>query len=285
MKLEDILKSKGLSDADIQAMAPMLTNQAYRTALENSYAELASERDQYRARDEEWQQLRDTKYVPALTAAEEDARKARVRAAELEESIKIAKEYGYLPDDAQKRADEAAAAARAAAQPRDQATGRFNPNDPEFQKFAGQFSSAEGDAIALHDFLGEEYRELHGKSINSYVGQDGSRGMVALRKEARSAGKPIDQYMESKFNWQGLRAERTAQQEREREEAIRRDERQKVALEYGGNPLTARPQVSRDPLIPRTKVGDKQVWEIPAAERRAMRLERAYKNEATARVN
>ncbi len=284
MKLEDILKAKGLSDADIAAMAPMLTNQAYRTALESSYSELVTERDTLKQRDEEWAQLRDTKYVPALTAAEEDARKARLEAAELRERVKIAKEYGYLDDEAQKKADEAAARAAAAANPNNNRTG-FNPNDPDFAKFAGEFSRREGDAIALYFDLGERYRNLHGKSVEEYVGTNGARGMSALRAEALAAGKPIDQYMESKFNWAGDRAEKEAQRQREWEEQIRRDERQKAALEYGANPNTARPVTSRDPIIPRVKQGDKQPWEIPANERRQARLERAYGNEAKARVN
>src|SRR6266404_2516346 len=113
-KLEDILKSKGLAEADIANMATLLTNPSFRSALEASYDELESERDTLKARDTEWNNLRDTKYVPALTAAEEDARKARLEAAELRERVKIAKEYGYLDDAADKRAQEAAEAAKLA---------------------------------------------------------------------------------------------------------------------------------------------------------------------------
>lgn len=285
MKLEDILKAKGLTDADIAAMQPLLTNQAYRTALENSYTELSSERDALKVRDAEWQNLHDTQWQPLTSKLEKDASEARRRAAELEETVKIAKDYGYLPEDAQRKADEAAAASRAAAQSRD-AQGRFNAQDPDFMKFAGDFARREGDAIALFNYLGEEHRQLTGKSINEYVNPTtGRRGMVALREEALAANKPIDQYMESKFNWQGLRAEQEAKRKQEYEESIRRDERQKVAMENSGNPMLGRPQASRDPLIPARKQGDKMPWEIPAGDRRASRLEKYYQTEAKERVH
>ena len=99
---EQILKAQGLSDADITAMAPMLTNAAYRAAIENTVNTLETERDTYKQRDEEWQQNLDTQYTPAITRAEQDAQKARLEAAQLREQIEIAKTYGYLDDPAAK---------------------------------------------------------------------------------------------------------------------------------------------------------------------------------------
>lgn len=279
MKLEDFLKSQGYTDADLAGMGTLLNDSKFRTSIEGTI----TERETLAARNQEWQELHDTKWTPALTAAQEDAAKARRERADLQEQVKIAREYGYLGEDAEAKAREVIEANKqrdAAGAP-----AGFNPDDPKFRDFAGRFSAAEGDAIALHQYLGEEYRQLHGASINEYVNQQsGKRGMVALRAEAQAARKPIDQYVEEKFNWSGKRAEAQQKIQQEHDAKVAREAVEKYAIEHGANPLTARPQASRDPIIPRTKVGDKQVWEIPTADRRSARLERAYQNEAKARV-
>ncbi len=282
---EQILKAQGLSDADITAMAPMLTNAAYRAAIENTVNTLETERDTYKQRDEEWQQNLDTQYTPAITRAEQDAHKARMEAAEAREQLKIAKEYGYLPEgDAQARADAAAAAVRTAANPQGGNQG-FNPDDPKFREFANRFSMGEGDAMALYNYVAEEYRLLNGGSLNDYTGRDGKRGMLALRAEALAAKKPIDQYANEKFNWDGKRAEQEAKRRADHDAEVARKAVEEYALKHGSNPMTSAPNPSRMPLMP-TKVNDGkpvQPWDRPMAT--AERRQRAYETETRSRVN
>lgn len=283
-KIEDILKAKGLSDADIAAMSTMLANPAYRTALEASYSELESERDTYKQRDAEWQQNLDTTYTPAITRAEQDAQQARLELAAAQESLRIAKDYGYLPDgDAQAKADAAAKAVRDAAKgPPSQG---FNLNDPEFGKFANQFSMREGDAMARYNFVSEEYRLLNGGTINDYVGRDGKRGMVAIRAEALAAKQDIDVYANTKFNWDGKRAEQEAKRRADHDAEVGRKAVEEWALKHGNNPMTSAPNPSRMPMMPARTDNGKivQPWERATAT--AERRQRAYENETKARVN
>ncbi len=283
-KLEDLLKSKGYSDSDLTGMAAILSDKRLRNTLEASFTEVETERDTYKQRDEEWQQNLDNQYTPAITRAEQDAHKARMEAAEAREQLKIAKEYGYLPEDAQARADAAAKAVRDAANAQTQ-TG-FNPDDPKFREFANRFSMGEGDAMALYNYVAEEYRLLNGgSSLNEYVGRDGKRGMLALRAEALQAKKPIDQYANEKFNWDGRRAEQAAARQKAHDDEIARKAVEDYAVKHGNNPMTAIPNPSRMPMMP-AKVDNGKIihpWERPLAK--TERLQRAYQTETKARVN
>jgi hypothetical protein len=286
---EQILKGRGLTDADLLDMKPMLDNPRFRASIEDSVNSVEAERDTWKTRSEEFESLRETEYVPAVTKAEQEARKARLELAEAREQLKFAKDYGYISEDDQKKADEEAAR-RAASQPNNQPTG-FNPDDPKFRDFAGRFSTAEGDAMAMYNYVSEEYRLLNGGSINEYKAEiDGRtvRGMPALRAEARKAGKALDLYAEEKFNWNGKRNDLAAKREQEREEAIRKDEREKIALQQpmNGNPLSGRPVISKAPWVPGTDPAKPGMPAMPwdAPTRTAERIERAYKNEVSKRT-
>lgn len=279
---EQILKAQGLSDADITAMAPMLTNASYRAAIENTVNSLETERDTYRIRDEEWQQIVNERYVPAVTAAEKQAIDARLEAARYKELAKTAKDFGYLTDDDERKAAERVEAERRATAAT-QNQGGFNPEDPKFREFSNRFSMAEGDAMATYNFVSEEYRLLNGGSLNDYVGPDGKRGMIALRAEALAAKKPVDQYATEKFNWAGKRAEQAAAAKKAEQDEWFRKGQEDQALKSGTNPHTSTAHSSRNPFIPMQGKEGKQPWERPTAT--TERRQRAYENETRARVN
>jgi hypothetical protein len=282
MTLEELLKKQGYTDADLAGMGPLLSDQRFRASIEG----VVTERDTLATQNEEWQKLHDDNWQPALTAAQNDAIKARREAADAKAVALAAKEYGFVTEDQEREVLARAQQERQQQEQQRQASG-FNPDDPKFRDFAGRFSAAEGDAIALHGYLSEEYRMLHGTSINEYrtsINGREVRGMVALRAEAQAARKPIDQYIEEKFNWSGKRAEAEQKRQADHDTKIAREAVEKYAMEHGANPLAVRPQVSQQPLIPHIKQGDKQPWQIPANERRQARLERAYRSEAKASV-
>lgn len=278
---EQILKAQGLSDADITAMAPMLTNASYRAAIENTVNKLESDVETWQQRDAEFQDMINNRYVPGVTAAEKATMEARRELAIANEKIKFAKDFGYLTDDDEKKANdkiEADLRATATGQP-----GKLNLNDPEFVEYTRNFAMREGDAMATYNFVSEEYRLLNGGSLNDYVGPDGKRGMIALRAEALAAKKPVDQYATEKFNWAGKRAEQAAARQKTHDDEVGRKAVEEYALKHGTNPNTATPNPSRNPFIPMQGKEGKQPWERPTAT--TERRQRAYENETRARVN
>lgn len=289
---EQILRAQGLNDADIAAMSTLLSDARYRAAIETPFNALETERDTWKTRSDEYEQLRETEYLPAVTRAEQEAIKARREAADLREQVAIAKTFGYLDTPESKAAEEEAARRAAANNPANNQSSGFNPDDPKFRDFAGRFSTAEGDAMAMYNFVAEEYRLLNGQSINDYKAEiDGRtvRGMPALRAQARKANKALDLFAEETFNWNGKRADLAQKRETEREEAIRRDEREKIALTQpmNGNPMTGRPMLSRAPFIPTpdpAKSGQPVFpWDAPT--RQSERIERAFKTQVSGRTN
>lgn len=283
-KLEDLLKAKGWTDAEIAdpAYAPLLSNPKFRSSLETEIENAYAERDLFKGKVDEFEQWRVNTAIPKFDEMAARETTARQRAATLEEQIKIAKDYGYLPPDTT-RQDPHSQPNPAPVDPQQTRQDQF-VFDPAKHNLVtrdeiGRFANLEGEAIAMASDLAEEYRMLYpGQSLLSYEGQNGKRGMRALREEAVAAKQNLDQYIGQKFNFQGKRAEVDAKRKAEAEEAIRKDERAKVAQEYRlpGNGI---PTASRHPLIPvRAKEGG-QPWEKQSSELRERRLSHALTNE------
>lgn len=281
--LEEILKSKGFADADLAGMSTLLADNRFRGAVEG----LETERESFQTRDAEWNRLHSEKWQPTVRTLEGDLQQARLDLAQEREKVKIARDFGYLDEDGDKKATAAAAKAKEELESGARRGGGFNADDPEFQKFAGRFSQAEGDAIAVHNFLAEEYRSLHGTSINEYRGQDGKRGMIALRAEAQAVRKPIDQYTEEKFGWAAKRQAAEQQRAKDFEDGIRKNEREKFMLEQGLsiNPDLARHVPSRQPFIPQKAEGKGQPWEKSSQSLAADRRNRATQTQIKSTVN
>lgn len=279
--LEEILKSKGFADEDLAGMSTLLSDNRFRGAFEG----LESERETLQQRDREWDQLRTTKYEPALRSAEEEARKVRLELAQEREKVRIARDYGYLDEDGDRRAAEAAAKAKADLEAGSRGGG-FDPADPKFRDFAGNFARGQGDAMAKYTFVMEEYRDLNGQSINSYRGSNGQSGIPGLLADSIAANKPIDQYAEEKFGWAQKRQVREQQRQKDYEDGIRKNEREKIILEQGlsANPNMARHVPSRQPFIPQVAGGKGQPWEKSSNSLAAERRQRATETQLKSMV-
>lgn len=283
-KLEDILKAQGWSDADIAANAAMLGDPKVRAALEGSYAALESERDAFKTENQKWADWHEKEGKPLVDLYEKERTEARAEAASLRERLKMAEESGFAPK-------------------REEPTQNPNPANPNpaidpakylthdaFKTEVGKFAQMEGDAIAIAANLAEEYRYLNpGKSLIEYEAEiDGRRltGMVALRAEALQKKMRLDEYVSQKFDFKGSRQKIADEQRKKAEEAIRADERAKLATQYGDpsqRPLVA----SRDPFIPRPTNSEGkpvQPWEVPAQQRQSARIQRAMETEMKARL-
>lgn len=268
-RIDELLKSKGYSDADIEALAP-----AMRTALEEHFSTLESERNKFKEDVEGWEKWRVEVADPKISTAEQEAFTARRKAADLEEQVKIAREYGLFAKDEEVK-------------PAPPSVSNPNQNfDPKAHKLITHddiavYADREGEVIARANDLADEYRHLTGKSLFEYRGQDGKRGMTALREEAKKNGKLLFDYVETKFDFAGKRGEMEKKSQQEYEERIRKEEREKVLAEKASewaNPLLRAPAASRQPFIPPKRDGQGHPWEKSQQDRRNARLENAMKS-------
>jgi hypothetical protein len=277
MTLEQILKSRGWSDADLESVKPLLTNDKFRSDLEAQYGAVATERDTFRtqleAKDTEIEDWRTNTVNPRIAAAEQEAVKARTEAALLREQVQIAKDYGLIPEGEKQSAPPTVTATAPTA---------FDPKQYKLvtQDDVARFADLEGQAIAMAGDLAEEYRYLSGgKSLYDYVAPDGKRGLSALRAEAIKSKKPLNEYVAEKMNFASLRTSIAEKQQAERDKQISEAAVRKYIEEHGANPLTRTPNISRAPLIPVPATGGKQPWDVPLNDRRNARQERAMVQE------
>ena len=280
-KLEDLLKANGYTDSDIQAMAPMLTDQRFRDSVERSLNTLETERDQFKAERDTYENWRETVANPHIAQQERIAAEARIDAARAREEAKIARELGLFPAETP--------GATTPAPPN--VSGTFDPKAhnlvtrDDFEKGYAQFADAEGRAIAMANDLSAEYSHLtNGKSLYEYVGQDGKRGMTALREEALRNKQQLDQYVATKFNFNQLRQQAADAAQKAHDDKIRAETQAEMAAKFG-NPMLRTPMPSRQPFIPARTADSKQPWELTAQDRRNQRLERAMQNQFKGQPN
>lgn len=276
-KLEDVLKANGYSDADIEAMAPMLADSRFRSSMENHFNGLEAKLNETVEFHENW---RTNTANPHIAKQEQIAAAARLESAQLRERLAIVKDLGLLP------ADEPVVTPATPA-----VSGTFNPKDhklvteDDLQRGYAQFADAEGRAIAMAADLNEEYRSLSGgKSLYEYVGQNGKRGMTALREEAIAAKQQLDAYVATKFDFNGKRNAAAEAAQKAHDDAIVARTQAEMATKYG-NPMLRQPMVSRQPFIPAKNESGKFPWEQLPQDRRNARLERAMKTQYTGQPN
>ncbi len=279
-RLEELLKANGYTDSDLNAMAPMLSDQRFRDSIERSLNTLEAERDDFKGKYETYENWRETVANPHIAEQERIAAAARIDAARAREEAKIARELGLFPNEEPKVVPAAPSV-----------SGTFNPKDhklvteDELQRGYAQFADAEGRAIAMAADLAEEYRMLTGgKSIYEYIGEGGKRGMTALREEAIRGKQQLDQYVSNKFDFQGKRRSADEARQKEHDDKIREEERSAMAAKYG-NPMLRQPMASRAPFIP-PKTGDSKFpWEQLPQDRRNQRIERALQSQFKGQPN
>ena len=260
-KLEDVLRAKGYSDTDLEALKTLLADSKFRGALEDDLAALESDRDKFKGEAESWSTWYQDTGLPAVDKALKDAQDANARAAGHEARIKTLQEQGLIRQA--NTEDDLAARAKAAA---DKPPEKFDPKQHNLvtMEDAHRFLDAEGDAIALASDLAAEHQALFGKPLT---------GLRELRKEAITAKRPIYDYVAEKLKFGERRGEIAAKAAADKEAEIRKDERTKTIAEVT-NPNARPPSDSRFTLIPGSKADGKQPWEN-AEERSHARVSKA----------
>jgi len=274
MTLEEVLKAEGYSDEDLQAVAPLLGDARFRGVVEKRYAGLETENSAFKKENEAWANWHEREGKPILAMYEKDAADAKAEAAALRERLRLAEANGYAPKGSVPAAEKAKEELAAG-------SGAFDPKAHRLVTYedAAFLADKEGDAIAMsHDIAGD-YAALTGQSLVNYhyTSPDGRQlyGMRALRQEAKDQRWQGDLYgyVEKKFDFATKRATSQEKTRVAAEEAIRADERAKMAATYG-NPEMRMLRPSTDPFLPRRpdeKI--KHPWQRDPQDRKKERLE------------
>jgi hypothetical protein len=280
-KLEELYKAKGFTDADLELLKPLLTDQRYRSVVEETLQNLETEATLFKTENERWDAWHKGDGQKLMNDMEREKLEAIERAASLEARLKEAEKSGFSP----RREDPAPNP-----NPATPATPAFDAKKLGLVTMddAKRFLEAEGQAIAQAADIIEEYRILSGgKSLFDYEyrTQDGRtlRGMEAIRAEKTDPNISLKQFAAKKFDFEGKRNAIAEKQRLAAEEAIRADERAKFVQQYG-QPGQGPMMPSKEPFIPRPREGTTgHPWERgSASEQRAQRIERAMKTQIQA---
>lgn len=270
-KLEDILKSKGYTDADLTALAPMLTDQRFRSTLEETYSAVETERDTYRAKDAEWERWRTDVANPRIAQTEQEAAMARRRAADFEEQLKIAKDWGLIQAETDPNKGQPIAE-----KPPVQSSEQFDPKKHNLltTNDAKYFAIAQGKAMAAYQDMSAEHFTLFGKPLEGFEQMFDEFSTRA----ARDPNTTLKAVWEQKHNVPAKRAEVQAARQKAAEDAIRADERAKMAAQFG-NPALRTNMPSVQPFIP-VRANDGDPWTKTAQERKAQRIQAALRSQS-----
>lgn len=276
-KLEDLLKAQGFTDVEIAANAALLQDPKLRGALETSYGKLEQDLTTFRTENEGWGKWHEEHGKPTLALYEKDRADAIAEAAGLRARLALAVEGGFV----QPGTVPAAAAPVVAAQPATPAA--FDPKAYKLltQDDAAGFAIAQGRAMAKYQDISSEHFRLFGKPLENFGGEEGLYEKFLKRPNKEQT---IQGMWEAQYNVQAKRDEIAAAQKLAAENAIREDERSKLAAQYG-NPNVREMMPSINPFMPQPAEGEfKQPWEggRTVIQAKNLRLERAMQTQMKA---
>ena len=276
-KLEEILKSKGWADADLEAAKTLLADPRFRGALEEEYGALESRAAKAEQDSQGWANWFQETGNPAFLQAQKAEQDARAEAAAANARLKALQDQGLIAV-AEAQGEPAVAQPASASEP-------FDPKKHNLVTYddARKLADAEGDFMAQVADLQAEYAELNpGKSILTYTTQtqDGRtlKGFRALRYEATQKKHPggLPGYVAEKFEFDKRRAEIAAKAAADHDEQMRKEGEARIAARYG-NPDLRTPVSSSYPMLPKPnrEGGAKQPWEEEGANLSGQRVQRA----------
>lgn len=250
--LEDVLKARGYADSDLEALKPMLSDQKFRSAMEEEFGVLESDKQKLSDDVNRWSEWHQKEAIPKIDKALKAEQDARSRAAAAEARLKAIQEQGLI---------ELAADDPANNPPEPKSKDNEVAFDPKKHNLVtmddvARFAEAEGDAIAIAQDIAAEHTALFGKPLTNFR---------ELRKKAIEAKQPVYQYWESTYKVADKRNEIAAKEKQAYEDQIRKDERAKMIAEQA-NPMTRPGMPSRAPFMPAAK--DKEgatPWDNPQA--------------------
>lgn len=265
-KLEDVLKKRGYTDQELADLAPMLANAKFRKSLEDELTagEAAlSDLDEY----DKW-------FTQEITPEHERLRKEHADALADAAAAKARME-AYQKTTMKKQGTQQDPATQTQEPPAKQtADDKVDPRYVTTDIFSKTADSM-GEAIANAVDIVSEHMQLFGQSSMLNMNQ--------LRLEAKQAKKPVREYWEKKYNVEAKRTEVAAKAETEKREALKKELRQELMVEFGTSNPNLQPVLapSQSPFVARKKAAEgKQPWERNENELAKSRIEKAVKNAA-----
>lgn len=258
MTYAEFLRSQGATDEDVKVLDTTIGRKAFEAQQAQVAAEAARIRAEadtavadYKKKADDWYE---TVAQPNITKAQQDATKAAAEAARLrslvasstDEGLKaVAKEMGYTLEGG--------------GNPPKTPSGEENKIDTSkfvtLENISGALNEAGGNLARMQDMVLEHMQLFPGQRLN----------VTKLREEAIAAKKSIYDFWEQKYKVSDARAAAEAAATKAREDAIRKEERDKVVAEYAdraANPNLAPGSSSSNVFVPRAAAGrEKAPWE------------------------
>ena len=266
MKLDELLKAKGFTDADIAVLTPTM-----RETLEATYSGMETERDTLRTVNDEWQNKLSNEYQPAITKAEKIAADARLEAAKWREQVAIAKDFGYLTEENN---------------PAKPVVSNPAPtfDESKFMRTSdlGRLAQGQGKAMAVYVDIAAEHQRLFGKPVEDFSVLFDEFSTAAQRNPQAT----IRATWEAKYKVPERRAEIAKQEQEAHDKQVADAALAKYISEHGGNPNLQMRAPSSQPFIPAKSAGDKGLpWERGTpGQLKTQRIERANKVQAQAEL-
>lgn len=236
---KQILMGRGYTEADLAGMSTLLADAKFCNAIE---AEAARADDLIEQNSKWYEEIAS----PAVATANQREADARAELAAQKERIRLAAEKGLSAQAlaAGFEVEEHAAKPKAGEAP------AFDPTKYVESGTFQQAFNATGDAIAIALNINNQHRKLFGEDLD----------VEGLLAKARSKKVALKDIWEQEYPVAAKRQEIAAAAQKAHDDAIRLEERNKLASEFG-NPNTRPPQDSTNPFT-RTKAvsEDEQPW-------------------------
>jgi hypothetical protein len=273
--LEQVLKSRGYTDADLAGMAAVLNDPRFRKSLEEEITradQLAEANTKLSTDLNAYDKWFTDEISPEHTKLLKEREDAIAENAGLKARLELAQKGGMRKQGEQQDPAAIAEADRVAREATEAArrAGTPQPRYVDEATFQGAFE-ATGSAIAGAVNLARQHEKL--------FGADSDLDMEVLYAEAKAAKLPVKAYWEKKYHVAEKRQEMATKAASDREAAIRADERQKLTVEFGigSNPNLRMLSPSNNPFTARKRPeGEKQPWERSETEATNARIQKAY---------
>lgn len=250
-ELEWLKQESGLDDNELKAWETTLGDAKFKTFLTKIMKANESEGAARKKAETELKQFTDryqNEFVPEMQRVVQDSLKSEGEVASLKAQLAKAKEYGVVPDDekpGEKRE-----------QPR--APGSPDPNAITQDKF-DQFSRSQANTIIALNDLNAEHFKLFGAPLGD------TQALVDEVNRQRTIGNrnyTLKQAWEAKHNVAAKREEIAKAEQQKHDDAVRAEERKKIAESGGPNPNLRSGKTSRFSTYKSSDAqGDKKPWQ------------------------